>query len=151
MIALRELKLGDTRDIVELLRQLRVESPEYNYVEDDPTFVVNNLWSLISNNAMTGVVAVVNDVLVGFMIGFVGAPWYSKRVEAMEQLLYVDPAVRGGTTAIRLIKEFEKLCKAKGAEVLSVGATTGIKEDRTVSLYERMGYTKGSPTLRKVL
>lgn len=151
MIVLRELKLGDTKDIVALLQQLRVESPEYNYVENDPVFVVNNLWSLISNGAMRGVVAITGDVLVGFMIGFIAAPWYSKRVEAMEQLLYVDPAVRGGTTAIRLIKEFEKLCLDNGAAVLSVGASTGMKEDRTVKLYERMGYTQGSPTLRKVL
>ena len=151
MIALREINVRDTQDIVECLRQLRVESPTYNYVEDDPEFVYSNLFALIDNGAMTGVVAYVNGCIVGFMIGFVGAPWYSKRVEAMEQLLYVDPAVRGGTTAVRLIKEFEQLCKAKGAGVINVGASTGVHEDRTVKLYERMGYTQGSPTLRKAL
>ena len=151
MIALTKLTVEHTQDIVECLRELRVESPEYNYVDDDPEFVFSNLHALISADHMVGVVAYVNGCIVGFMIGFVSNPWYSKRVEAMEQLLYVDPAVRGGTTAVRLIKEFEEVCRQRGAVVLSAGASTGIHEDRTVKLYERMGYTQGSPTLRKVL
>lgn len=151
MISYRQVCTEDALDIVELLRILRLESPEYNYVDDDPEFVSSNLGTLIHNGMMKGVVAMDGQTLVGFMIGFVGAPWYSRRVEAMEQLLYVDPAWRGGSMAHRLIHHFEDVCIDAGAKVLSVGASTGMAEERTVMLYERMGYTKGSPTLRKAL
>lgn len=151
MIRYRQVCTEDALDIVELLRILRIESPEYNYVDDDPAFVSSNLGTLIHNGTMKGVVAMQEQTLVGFMIGFVGAPWYSRRVEAMEQLLYVEPTWRGSTVAPKLIWGFENICREAGAAVLSVGASTGMAEDRTVKLYERMGYTKGSPTLRKVL
>lgn len=151
MIRYRQVCTEDALDIVELLRILRLESPEYNYVDDDPEFVISNLGTLIHNGMMKGVVAMDGQTLVGFMIGFVGAPWYSRRVEAMEQLLYVDPAWRGGTTAPRLVRLFEGVCRRSGAAVLSVGASTGMAESRTVKMYERMGYTQGSPTLRKAL
>lgn len=151
MIVYRKAIGNDAHDIVWALRALRVESPEYNYADDDPVTVYGNLFPMLDKGMMTGVVAVTEDKLVGFMIGFVGAPWYSKRIEAMEQLLYVEPASRGGSIAHRLIRHFEDVCRAAGAEVIHVGASTGLKEDRTVKLYERMGYTQGSPTLKKVL
>ncbi len=151
MINHRLVCTEDAYDIVELLRILRLESPEYNYVDDDPEFVRSNLGTLIHTSMMRGVVALDGQTLVGFMIGFVGAPWYSRRVEAMEQLLYVDPAWRGGTLAFRLVHHFEAVCREAGAANLMVGASTGMAEERTVMLYERMGYTKGSPTLRKAL
>ena len=148
---LREVVSHDSSAIVELLRMLRCESPEYEYVDDDPVFVDANLYHMLLHKMMVGVVAETENGIVGFMIGFVAAPWYSRRKEAMEQLLYVDPAYRGGSVAMRLIREFEDVCRDYGAKVLSVGASTGMNEDRTVRLYERMGYTKGSPTLKKVL
>ena len=147
----REIRSHDSSQIVELLRILREESPEYNYVDDDPVFVDANLYSMLLHKQMVGVVADREDDIVGFMIGFVVAPWYSRRKEAMEQLLYVEPAFRGTSCAVRLINEFEQVCRDYGAKVLHVGASTGMHEDKTVQLYERMGYTKGSPTLKKVL
>lgn len=139
-------------EIVELLRILREESPEYSYVEDDPIWVASNMDSLIQAEALVGVVDEDEEAHIrGFMIGFVAHPWYSKRVDAMEQLLYVHPDFRGGSTAVKLIKRFEELCRSKGAHELQVGASTGMSEHKTVKLYEHMGYTKRSPVLVKRL
>ena len=149
---IHELHRSHVTDIVELLRILRAESPEYNYVDDDPVWVANNMDGLIQNATLVGVVSEDDDAHVtGFMIGFVSHTWYSKRVDAMEQLLYVHPLYRGGSLAPRLIKRFEELCRTKGAFELSVGASTGMAEERTVKLYKHMGYTERSPTLVKRL
>ncbi len=147
----RHMQAYDAPQIVEMLRKLRVESPEYNYVQDDPITVTNKLDQLLYKDIMQGVVAHEFGEIVGFMMGFIAAPWYSTRVEAMEQLLYVEPMFRGGSVAPRLIRKFECLCKERNAYELHVGASTGLNEHRTVKLYEKMGYTKGSPTLKKVL
>ena len=152
MISYQAATISDIGQIVQLLQMLRLESPEYNYADDDPEYVSNNLHELFTNKTMVGSVAIAeHKTLVGFMIGVVGAHWYSKRIDAMEQLLYIDPAWRGGSVAPRLIKHFEWICQCMGAHTLYVGASTGMAEERTVKLYERMGYTKGSPALRKAL
>lgn len=149
---IRDVHRSDTWQIVEHLRVLREESPEYNYVEDDPLWVANNLLQLIENETLIGVVDVDEDQYVkGFMIGFISHTWYSKRVDAIEQLLYIMPEFRGGSIAIRLIKGFEDVCRYRGAFELSVGASTGMAESRTVKLYEKLGYTLRSPTLVKRL
>lgn len=138
---------SDTHNIVEMLRVLREESPAYNYVEDDPVWVAGNLEPLLERDAIVGVI----EPERGFMIGAVYNTWYSKRIEAAEQLLYVHPDHRGGLLAVRLIKAFEALARSAGATYLHVGATTDMAEDRTRELYMRLGYEPKGQSLRKKL
>jgi GNAT superfamily N-acetyltransferase len=145
---LRPITVWDGVDIVTMLQTLRTESPEYNYVEDKPQWVLNNLERMLEDDVLFGVI---DDRLRGFMIGAVSTSWYSNRVEGYEQLLYISPESRGGTLAVRLIKAFEDAMRDRGAKVLHVGASTGMQEDRTARLYQALGYTLKGQSLRKDL
>ena len=138
---------SDSFAIVELLRLLRQESPAYNYVEDDPAWVYDNLYAMLEAGQLIGVIVPER----GFMIGTVSHTWYSKQLEATEQLLYIDPDARGGMLAVRLIRAFESLARERGAMHLHVGATTRMAEDRTRELYIRLGYEPTGQSLRKKL
>lgn len=144
---MRTIVPSDATSIVDMLRLLRQESPTYNSVDDDPEWVEGNLKRLLEADAIVGVI----EPGKGFMIGAITNTWYSKRIEAVEQLLYIDPDARGGMLAVRLIKSFEALARAGGAEELTVGATTGMQEDRTRELYLRLGYANFGQSLRKKL
>lgn len=134
-------------EIVAMLRIMREESPNYNYAEDDPSWVVENLKRIVEAGSLTGVI----HPGKGFLIGAIAHPWYSRRVEAYEQLLYIHPVYRGGMLAVRLIRAWEALARARGAEVSNVGASSGMAEDRTKELYARLGYTFAGPSLKKDL
>lgn len=144
---MRVIAPSDTFAIVEMLRLLRQESPAYNYVDDDPAWVYDNLYPLIENEHMLGLI----EPERGFMIGSISNTWYSKRREAVEQLLYVEPDARGGMLAVRLIKAFETLVRERGAVILHAGASTRMMEDRTAALYMRLGYEPVGQSLRKIL
>lgn len=134
-------------EAVACLRIMREESPTYNYAEDDPSWVVENLKRIVAAGALTGVI----EPGKGFMIGAINHPWYSRRVEAYEQLLYIRPEHRGGMLAVRLIRAWEALARARGAAVCNVGASSGMAEDRTRELYQRLGYSYHGQSLKKDL
>ncbi len=138
---------SDTHFIVEMLRIMRTESPTYAYADDDPVYVRGNLEPLLERNAIVGMI----EPDKGFMIGAIFNPWYSKQLQAVEQLLYVHPAHRGGMLAVRLIKAFEALARDRGAAWIDVGATSGMEEERTRDLYVRLGYEPKGQSLRKKL
>ncbi|QOE32152.1 acyltransferase [Rhizobium phage Paso] len=145
---IRQLSLYDVVPICEMLIDLREESPEYQHVIEDWDHVPKYLKELICHPSFVGVM---DDDYRGFMMGYVQEHWYSRRLDAQEQLLYVCPQHRGTLLAPRLIKSFEKEAKAKGALNVYAGATTGMAEERTIQLYERLGYRRTLPGVRKEL
>ncbi|QIG67209.1 N-acetyltransferase protein [Rhizobium phage RHEph15] len=145
---IRDISLYDVGPICELLVDLRNESPNYGFVEQDWEYVPPRLREMI---CLPGFVGVIDDDYKGFMFGSVEAHWYSSRVDAFEQLLYVGEPYRGTMLAPRLIKAFEQRCKAAGAHTIYAGATTGMNEERTIALYQRMGYRTTMPAVRKEL
>ena len=59
---------------------------------------------------------------------------------ANDLCLFVTKPKRGGTAAYRLIKAFEAWAIAHGAVVLRFGISTGVEADKTLKLYEKLGY-----------
>lgn len=145
---IRDISLYDVNPICEMLVDLRNESPEYNFVNEDWDYVPKHLQAMIIQPAFIGVI---DDDYRGFMFGSVDRHWYSSRVDAFEQLLFVGSAFRGTMLAPRLIRAFEDRARSRQAENVYAGATTGMSEDRTIKLYERMGYKLTLPGVRKVL
>lgn len=145
---IRDMSLYDVNAVCELLVDLRNESPEYKFVNEDWDHVPPRLRDMICH---PGFIGVIDDDYRGYMIGYVQDHWYSSRIDAFEQLLYVAKDHRGSMLAPRLIKAFEKKAKEKGAENVYAGATTGMNEERTIELYKRLGYRVTLPGVRKEL
>ncbi|QPC44939.1 GNAT family N-acetyltransferase [Kaustia mangrovi] len=129
-----------------MLLILRDESPEYGDIASDFEYVTEQLFNLIKSPAFVGLI---DEQERGFMFGLITPQWYSTVLNAYEQLLYVRPEYRGGPLAVRLIKSFERMVGNFGAHTLYVGTSTGIKEEKTISLYERLGYERHGGGLRK--
>lgn len=87
--------------------------------------------------------------LVGMFVGMCAEHYFGYDKIASDLLLYVTPEARGGTAAPRLIKAYEKWALASGAKEIHVGVSTGVNEDRTVKLYEKLGFNSKATLLRK--
>lgn len=82
--------------------------------------------------------------IVGVMLAELSQPlwWSSERVANMA-VLYVRPENRGGA-GLRLLLSFKAWAKGSRADVVSIGASSGIDEDRTAQLFGRLGFVRGA-------
>ena len=143
---IRDINTDDIPAIVQMLQEMRMESPTYNSCDDNPLYVSEMLSQYLEVGALQGVIS---DT--GFMLAGVGAPWYDARPVATEQVLYVRRAARGGLGAVRLIRALENQVAASGARRLYVGASAGIQDERAELLYEKLGYVREGKHLYKEL
>jgi GNAT superfamily N-acetyltransferase len=95
-------------------------------------------------------VAVNRDEIIGFFAGIITEHYLSFDRCAQDIGVYVVPEHRGSTAFPRLIYAFEDWAKQHGVTDLVLGVSTGILQDQTVCMYERMGYKIASYGLVKV-
>lgn len=77
---------------------------------------------------------------VGTLIGALDTDWRTGQTLAYEQGLYVLPEYRKSGAASDLIETFKVWADMNKADRIQVGTITGIHADRTVSLYESLGF-----------
>lgn len=143
---LRPIKVEDIGLIIEMLLALHVESPHYNKVQPDEQYVSTTLASMIEQPNFIGHI---DCDLRGFMFGIVNQTWFDPELNAYELLLYILPEYRGTSLAPRLIKQFEQDAKRLNCVHVRAGTSTHVNEERTLRLYERLGYTREANTVSK--
>ena len=74
--------------------------------------------------------------IAGVMVGGVYAPWFSDDLVGYEMILYVTPANRGNSSALRLVKAWRDWCVMKGVKQLRPAVSTGVDTD----FYDRLGF-----------
>lgn len=144
---MRQIQEIDIPFIIQTLYELHAESPVYNKVEPDQDYVEQNLYNMINSDTFCSVI----EPNKGYMFGVISPTWYDPTPVGYEQILFVRKAHRGGSIAIKLVRLFEEEVKAKGANKLIVGATTGIKDAQIEFMYERLGYVRNDNILVKDL
>lgn len=101
-------------------------------------------WGLRAINTpekVFGAVAYEDGEIAGFMGGHVAEHYFCNGLIADDMTLYVRPKSRGSTIALRFIRMFEAWATEQGAELNMLSVATGIKTERTMKLYQRLGYT----------
>lgn len=83
-------------------------------------------------------VAILNDKIVGGMIGYLSTPWYSNDLIAYDIGLFVEENARGGRLAMMLVKAFTEWAKNEGATQIRPGISSGVIA--AGKIYERLGY-----------
>lgn len=83
----------------------------------------------------------------GEIVGFIWAcagPFmlWSSDIVAMDNILYVKPEHRGSLAGVSLIRAYLKWAKAAGAKEARISCGSGIHEERTNALYERLGFQR---------
>ena len=76
----------------------------------------------------------------GGIIGIISTQFFSDDVCASDLGLFVLPEFRGGSAAIKLVKVYEDWAIANGAKEISLSQSTGIAIEKTMALYEHLGY-----------
>jgi hypothetical protein len=65
--------------------------------------------------------------------------WFSDDLVASEFGVFLLPEHRGGTAVVRLIREFIRWAQEKGAKMIQIGVSTGVKTGETAALYKAIG------------
>lgn len=80
----------------------------------------------------------------GTVVGFLWAtlstmPWSEAKI-VFDNILYISPENRGGYPVISLIRTYERWAKSNGAVSAMLSTASGIDTERTIALYEKLGY-----------
>jgi len=83
-----------------------------------------------------------DNEIIGMFLGVIVPHFFGNDLMANDLCMFVKKAHRGSTAAPRMIKAFEKWAFANGAKVLRFGVSTGVEAERTLKLYQKLGYTQ---------
>ena len=105
----------------------------YNYSEA-------KILKLLENPHIFCAFSFTNETAVGFFLGFIQQIWFSEDKYGFDLALYILPEHRGGTYAVRLIKEFEKFCAEHGCVEVCLSSSAEISTNSALRLYNKLGY-----------
>ena len=92
-----------------------------------------------------------DDKLIAFMVGTVSETFLNEERNAYEKGLFVLPEHRGGTTSVRLVRNFEAWAKKRGAVNVWLGQSVGQNMESTLKFFGRLGYEcQGFITCKKL-
>lgn len=97
--------------------------------------------NLFANESFFRLLALDGEAVVGFVVAFCQAPFYSTSLVAGELGVYVAPQYRGAGIGKHLYAAMEQWGKSMGAKHVWVGQTTGFTGPHELAKsYHRMGY-----------
>ena len=141
-----QLRLATCNDLADIARLGRMMHQESSFapLDYDVDRVKETIGCLIDKNQFVVVVEDTNGEIVGVMAGMVEQSWFGGDMIANDLALFLDPAVRGGRLAFRLVAAWITWAKMAGAKQLRPGVVSGSRAAE--EMYERMGFTKTGAT-----
>ena len=141
-----QLRLATSDDLADIARLGRLMHQESSFapLDYDVDRVKETIGCLIDKNQFVVVVEDTNGEIVGGMAGMVEQSWFGGDMIANDLALFLDPAVRGGRLAFRLVAAWITWAKMAGAKQLRPGVVSGSKAAE--EMYERMGFQKTGAT-----
>ncbi|MBT7542385.1 MAG: GNAT family N-acetyltransferase [Gammaproteobacteria bacterium] len=139
-MVIRKADTDDLPSLIRLGREMHQEAPTFNTLDFDEQTLV----ALFNSPGMVeyGACFIAEDKgeTIGMFCGLVIPHFFGHSLMANDLCLFVTKSRRGGTAAYRLIKTFESWAIAKGAVSLRFGISTNVEPERTLKLYEKLGY-----------
>jgi GNAT superfamily N-acetyltransferase len=77
--------------------------------------------------------------VIGGIAGYLEQTWYGTNFVATELAHFIKPEHRGSAVPMRLVNTFIKWGKSRGAAEIHIGIISGVQQERTEQLYERLG------------
>ncbi|MCC7063242.1 MAG: GNAT family N-acetyltransferase [Planctomycetes bacterium] len=153
MADIRKLEERDIEEVLVMARAMHAEAPEYRDMDFSDEKVRRMLrtmcGTLLVPSSLCALVAEEGGKLIGMMGGFAVEHFFGHDKTASDYVLYVAPEHRRGTTAVRLIRQFEKWAVAQGVRTIIPGVTTGTNNEVASGLYAKLGYERNGYTLIK--
>lgn len=147
MNSVRYATLNDVNRILQLGREFVEEAPEY--YEWDYNKTKATVQHLINDPNGSALVLEVDNEIQGFLLFLATTMVFSNKVVASELAWFVNKDYRGAKGAIKLLKEYERICKEAGVNLVTMSDLQGISD--LSNLYKRMGYTKAETSYIKEL
>ena len=139
---IREAKLVDVTQLVEMGRRFIAESTYKQYLLENPKQLRVLAEQIISNPNGVILVSEAEGKLTG-MLALITFPHpFSGELVAGEVFWWVAPEAREGRTGLKLMRKAEKIAVELGARKMQMVAPT----ERIARLYERLGYKKVEST-----
>lgn len=145
----REATELDLLKLMELGRDYALEANYHDSLPYDEEFAVNSAINSLLHPNYNIFVAVHEGEVVGFLWGSVSPMPWSPALIAIDNILYIKPEHRGRILGVRLIKAYEEWAIGMGAKQVSISIASGLNEDKTCKLYERLGYHSVGRQYRK--
>ncbi len=147
---IRDAKLEDVPALVQLGKLAHNESPRYAHIKFDANAAADTTASLLQNQWALVLVAELDGEIVGCMAGMVMPYFFSRDYYGSDFFFYVAEGSRGRAAGVRLLARWDEILRADGRVVeSSLGISSEIATDRTVELYERLGYRKAGHLMVK--
>lgn len=151
MVKVRRLTEADRDQVLRMGRALVDESPNFRgkgFEEAKASAIISHA---AKGQGCVGFVAVEGDEIIGMVIMLVVEQLFSYHKYATDIVLYVKPERRLGRAALLLMREVERWAKEENIPEVTFGVGTGIHLDKTVHMYEKLGYKVTGTSLTKVM
>ena len=139
MEVIRQAIYEDIDDVRNLIKEFYNESLyEYGLSLDNDT-INETIKNFIDNHIE--LVAEINNKIIGVMGGIVATSIFDKKQRlGQEAIWYITRDERKGNIAFKLIEEFEKECKERGANLISMICMNNLNSDILDRLYRIKKY-----------
>ena len=137
MTTIRSAHSQDLDVLVYLLSRMHAES-RFAVLPYSPEKVHEMLTAILAGLGCVFVLEQDGEIS-GTLVGLLMPQWFSHALVAEDLIFYIAPEHRGGLSAARLVRRFVAWAEREGAQMTSIGASTGVETERTAMLYERLG------------
>lgn len=138
---IREATRFDIPEIIDIGRELYNAAPTHNFLynwNDKRALVAAE--SYIKDPDKLLLIDIEKGFIKGFFVAHLGQPLATTEIIAVDVMMYIRPEYQGSFTVIKFIKYYEKWAKDNGAKHIQLSVSSGLKQDRTLSIYSYMGY-----------
>lgn len=137
---IRQMREEDVPLCIEMGQMMHDES---FYREND--YDERKLWALWNQHVQNPhqfcfLVAEKDEEVIGMFVAYRYEHFFGYDICSSDLLLFVKPEHRGGTAAPRLIKAYDKWARECGVTEMQIGVSTGVREERTARLFEKLGF-----------
>ena len=136
----RTATIQDLGTLVDFGKRLTQESVNFKHQGFDEDRAIQLFSHLINKFESVFLVCDEYSNPVGGLIGCIDVDWRTNQRLAFEQGAYVLPEYRATGAGSELIQHFIEWAKLNNADRIQLGTITGIKAERTISLYESLGF-----------
>lgn len=147
---IREANIFDIPKVIELGKELHKKAVThhaiYDFNSDQAILACKDF--ILSEDKLLAVKIIDND-LVGFFWAALTTPLAGNNIIATDYMLFVIKKYQGKNIAARFIKYYEKWAKNKGANIIELSVSSGVKQEKVLSMYSYFGYKPQSVTYYK--
>lgn len=139
-MSIRTATIQDLGTLVDFGKRLTQESPKFQQQGFDEDRAIQLFTQLIDKDESIFFVCDEYENPVGALIAMVSVDWRTGQRLAFEQGVYVLPEYRATGSGSELVRYFIEWAKLNNADRIQLGTITGIHADKTIKLYESLGF-----------